>query len=73
MEVLNLLTSDIMAANLDQTLPWHDLPRVKRSMAKLQGLYANSTFAVGDETPFELMILSLRQISMPVFHSPTHS
>jgi hypothetical protein len=76
MEISNLLTvnsSDIMAANLDQTLPWHDSPWAKQSMAKLRRLYANSAFAVDDETPFELMILSLRQISVPVFHSPTHS
>jgi hypothetical protein len=77
MEISNLLltenSSDIMAANLDQTLPWHDSPWAKQSMAKLRRLYENSTFAVDDETPFELMILPLRQISVPAFHSPIHS
>ena len=64
-------SSDITAA--EQTVPWHDSPWAKQSMAKLRRLYANSTFAVDIDSPFELMILSLRQISVPVLHSLTRS
>jgi hypothetical protein len=76
MEISNLPTensSDIMAANLDQTLPWHCSSWAKQSMAKLRRLYANSTFAVDNETPFKLMVLSLLPISGPVSHCYTHS
>jgi hypothetical protein len=60
-----------MAANLDQTVPWHESPWAKQSMAKLRRLYANSTFAIDNESPFELMILSLRHVSVPVLHLHT--
>jgi hypothetical protein len=54
---------------LSKTEPWYDLRWARKTMASLQKLYVNSTFASYLDD-LQVMLQPLRQISVPVSCSP---
>ncbi len=74
MEISNLIAKFLsdMDANRNDSVPWSDSPWAEQSMSTLRNLYANSAFEANVHCPFDLMILPLRQISLPATHFPSH-